>query len=110
MAKYMIVYKGKATDLSDMSQEDMQAVMMQWGAWMEGLGTAMVDMGQPFGSNSSVVDDGSAGNAADLSGYSILEADSMDAARAMATGHPFLSDAAGEFAIDIYEMMPAPGM
>jgi len=70
----------------------------------------MIDMGQPFGGAASIVDDGSQGSAPPLSGYSIIEADSMDAAKAYSASHPFLSDGNGEFAIDLFEMMPAPGM
>jgi hypothetical protein len=110
MAKYMIVYKGEATDMSEMDPEAAEAVMGKWAVWMEGVGAAMVDMGQPFGPSASVVDDGSQRAADPASGYSVLEADSLDAAKALTSGHPYLSDATGAFAIDIYEMMPAPGM
>jgi hypothetical protein len=108
MAQFMIVYKGDATDMSEMTQEDMQAVMAKWAEWMQGVGFALTDLGTPFGPSSSIVDDGSAGTAASLTGYSIVEADSMDAARALADGHPFLSEGKGNFAIDLYELMPVP--
>ena len=110
MAKYMILYKGEATDMSQMSQDEMQAVMGKWAAWMGSVGSAMTDMGNPFGTGASVVDDGSEGTATSLTGFSILEADSMEAAKALTNGHPFLSDGTGEFAIDIFEILPAPGM
>ena len=35
MAKYMMVYKGEATDMSDMTEEEANAVMAKWGAWMQ---------------------------------------------------------------------------
>lgn len=46
----------------------------------------------------------------DLSGYSIVEADDLASAQALADGHPYLSDSGGDFAIDIFEMMPVPEM
>ncbi|MEA3511159.1 MAG: YciI family protein [Actinomycetota bacterium] len=110
MAQFMIVYKGDATDMAEMTEEEMQAVMMKWAAWMEGVGSALADVGAPFGPSSSIVDDGSPGTAVSLTGYSILEADSMDAARALADDHPFLSEGKGNYAIDLYEMMPVPTM
>ena len=110
MAKYMIVYKGEATDMEDMAPEQVQEVMGKWAAWMEGVGPAMVDMGQPFGPSASMVDDGTEQAADAASGYSVIEADSLEAAKAMTKGHPYLSDQTGKYAIDIYEMMPAPGM
>jgi len=108
MAKFMMVYKGEATDMSDMSPEDAQAVMAKWGAWMQRVGPALTDLGTPFGGGVSVVDDGSSGTALPLTGYSIVEADDMSGAVALADGHPYLSEGAGDFAIDIFELMPIP--
>lgn len=108
MAKFMMIYKGEATDMSDMSQEQMQAVMEKWAIWMGNVGEALSDIGTPFGPGSSVIDDGSSGTAASLTGYSIVEADDIAGAAALADGHPYLSDGAGSFAIDIYELLPVP--
>ena len=108
MPKYMLVYKGEATDMSDMTPEQGQEVMAKWAQWMEKIGPALSDIGTPFGPNSSVVDDGSSGTATSLSGYSVIEAADMDAARALVDGHPFLSESTGDYAVDIYEQMPVP--
>ena len=54
------------------------------------------------------MDDGSAGTTTSLTGYSIVEADSMNGARALAYGHHYLSDGQGDYAIDIYELLPLP--
>ena len=54
--------------------------------------------------------DGTSGTAAPLTGCTIVEADSMDAAKALTVGHPFLSEGKGDYAIDIYELMPVPEM
>jgi hypothetical protein len=108
MSHYILVYKGEATDMSDMTPEQGMEVMAKWGVWMERVGDALKDIGTPFGPGSSVVDDGSSGSAASLTGYSIVEADDMDSARALCDGHPYLSEGAGKFAIDVYELMPVP--
>ena len=110
MAKFMMVYKGEATDMSAMTEAEVSAVMAAWGVWIQNVGPALVDVGTPFGSGVSVVDDGSAGTAVSLSGYSIVEADDMDGARAFASNHPFLSEGKGDFAVDVYELMPVPMM
>ena len=73
MPQYIIVYKGEATDMADMSQEEMMSVMQKWEEWMTGVGSALADIGAPFGPSSSLVDDGSDGTAAPLTGYSILQ-------------------------------------
>lgn len=108
MSRYILVYKGEATDMADMTQEQMEGVMEKWAVWMQGVGDALTDIGTPFGPGTSVVDDGSSGTAASLTGYSIVDADDMAAAVALADGHPFLSEGSGNFAIDIYELMPVP--
>jgi hypothetical protein len=108
MPKFMIVYKGEATDMSDMSQEQAQEVMAKWGTWMQRVGAALVDVGAPFGPGTSLVDDGSSGSAVSLTGYSIVEAADMAAAQSLADGHPYLSEGKGDFAIDIFELMPVP--
>ena len=108
MAQFMMVYKGEATDMANMSEEEGAAVMAKWGTWMEKVGSSLSDVGAPFGPISSLVDDGSSGTAAAASGYSIVEAGDMAGAQALAGGHPYLSDGNGNYAIDIYELMPVP--
>lgn len=84
--------------------------MAKWGAWMGRVGGALVDIGTPLGAGVSVVDDGSAGTATPLSGYSIVQAASLDEAESLVDGHPYLSDGSGDYAVDIYEMLPTPEM
>ncbi|MDH3498803.1 MAG: YciI family protein [Acidimicrobiia bacterium] len=108
MPKYMMVYKGEATDMADMTEEQANEVMAKWGAWMQSVGSALADLGTPFGPSTSLVDDGTTGTAAPFSGYSIVEAADLDAAAALADGHPYLSEGKGDYAIDIYELMPVP--
>lgn len=108
MPKYMMIYKGEATDMSEMTPEQGADVMAKWGAWMQKVGPALSDVGSPFGPGSSKVDDGSAGTALSATGYSIVEAADMAGAQALADGHPYLSDGSGDYAIDIFEMLPVP--
>ena len=108
MSKYIMIYKGEATDTADMTQEQAAEVMAKWGAWMEKVGSALVDVGTPFGPGISIVDDGSTTTPVSLSGYSIVEAADLGAAQALASGHPYLSEGNGNFAIEIYEMTPVP--
>ena len=108
MAKFILIYKGEATDMSDMTPEQGAEVMAKWAAWMERVGRALVDIGTPFGPGHSVVDDGNAGTAAPLTGYSIVEAADMNAADDLTDGHPYLSEGKGNFAVDIFELLPVP--
>jgi hypothetical protein len=108
MAKFMYLYKGPASDMSGMSDEDVKVMIDQWGAWMGRVGKALLDVGSPMANSASIVDDGSAGEPALLSGYSIVEAADLEEAKALADGHPFLSAGTGEFSVDIFELFPAP--
>lgn len=108
MANYMYVYKGEATDMADMTPEQGAEVMAKWNAWMANVGDALVDVGTPFGPGTSCVDDGSSAAAAAATGYSIVSADDLDGARSLTNGHPYLSEGLGNYAIDIYELMPVP--
>jgi len=108
MARFMMVYKGEATDMSDMTEEEAGAVMAKWAEWMGKVGPALADIGTPFGPGASLVDDGTSGTAASLTGYSIVEAADLSAAQQLADGHPYLSEGLGNFAIDLYELMPVP--
>jgi hypothetical protein len=71
-------------------------------------GSALVDGGTPFGAGSAVSDDGSTGQPSDLNGYSIIEADNLDEARALTKDHPFLAEGKGRFTIEIFELVPLP--
>lgn len=108
MSRYMLIYNGAATDPSQMSPEDAAKVMDGWRAWMGKVGPALVDVGTPFGAGTSIVDDGSSGDAIPLSGYSIVEAGSLNEAQSLAESHPFLSEGKGRYAVEVYEMLPVP--
>jgi hypothetical protein len=108
MSQYIMIYKGESTDTADMTEEQASEVMAKWGAWIGTVGEALVDIGSPLGQGVSLVDDGSTTAPVALAGYSIVEAANLEAAQDLADGHPFLSEGAGNFAIEIFEMMPVP--
>ncbi|MBI2023590.1 hypothetical protein HYT01_03450 [Candidatus Giovannonibacteria bacterium] len=110
MKKFILLYNGPATDPSDMPEEARKAIMAKWGEWMVKAGSSLVDMGQPMVNGASVVDDGTNGVPTQLNGYSIIQADDMEKAKALVAGHPFLSEGAGKFSVEIYELLPAPKM
>lgn len=108
MARFMLIYKGEATDMADMTEEQAQDVMAKWGAWMGKVGPALSDIGAPFGGGVSMVDNGTTAEPTSLTGYSIIEADDLAAAQGLADGHPYLSEGAGNYSIEIYELTPVP--
>ncbi|MDH4116218.1 MAG: YciI family protein [Acidimicrobiia bacterium] len=92
MAKYVFGYHGGSGMAG--TEEEMAAVMAAWEAWYGQIGAALVDGGAPFGASKTVAADGSTsdgGGANPLTGYTVVQADSIDAAVAMAKGCPILS-------------------
>jgi hypothetical protein len=106
MSKYIYLYRGPATQMENMSEEESAAQMKAWGDWIGRVGPALADVGNPFGNRTAVVDDGTGRDPGDLNGYSIVEADSLDAARALADNHPFLTEGKGRFAVEVFELVP----
>ncbi len=90
MAKYLFVYHGGENPKSD---EEAAEVMDAWGTWLGSMGSAVVDGGNPVGQSSTVQPDGSVtndGGANPASGYSLIEAASLEDAIAKAKGCPIL--------------------
>ena len=89
MANFLLLYTGGSMPESPAEQE---AVMQAWGAWFGKIGSNLVDGGNPFTpkaksiSSNGTVSDGPVGELA--SGYSIIKADSLDAAVAIARECP----------------------
>ena len=102
MAKFIYLYRGATPDLTP---EQGVERMAAFAAWMEKVGPALVDAGNPFGANASLRDDGTEGTAGDLIGYSVVEADDLAAAKAFTDGLPFLSDSDGKCAVEIFELL-----
>lgn len=106
MAKYLLLYHGGR---QPESEEEGASVMQAWTEWLGGLGPSLVDGGNPFTPaaksvrSDGAVGDGPAGSMA--TGYSIVEADSLDAAAEIATGCPHLA-ADGEISVfETFEVM-----
>ena len=99
MAKYVLAYSGGSMPETE---EAGAAVMAAWGAWLGGLGDAIVDQGNPFGASASVSADGSVSDAgaSNINGYSIVKADSLAAATTLVKDCPALS---GGGTVDVYE-------
>ena len=106
MAKFIFLYRGPATPMEDFSPEQGAEQLAAWNAWMETAGPAMVEFGNPFGERTAVVDDGTTREPGDLNGYSIVQADTLAAAKALTEKHPFLTEGKGRCAIEVFELAP----
>ncbi|MGZ4591955.1 MAG: hypothetical protein ACXV3C_07895 [Actinomycetes bacterium] len=108
MSKYLFLYRGPATPMEDFTPEQTAEQTKAWGDWTGRVGSALTDVGAPFAARGAVGDDGSSPTPSDQNGYSIVEADSLEGARALADKHPFLAEGKGRFSIEIFELAPMP--
>ena len=103
MSKYLLVYQGKIDPSWQPTPEQADAAMQAWTSWGDKVGSQLTDFGAPTGPRSRV---GGSGDALPITGYTIVEAGSLDDARVLCDAHPFLEDAPADFSIDVYELMP----
>lgn len=94
MSDFLLLYQGGSMPETEEAQKQ---AMDAWTAWFTELGAAVKDAGNPFsGASSSIAADGavSNGGGGTASGYSVITADSLDAAVAMSKGCPVLQGGA----------------
>ena len=103
MARFIYLYRGPVPDLTPEQGAEREHA---FAAWIDKVGATLIDIGSPFGASASVRGDGTEGTAADLSGYTIVDADDLAAAKAFTDGLPFLSGNDGECAVDVFELRP----
>jgi hypothetical protein len=106
MSKYIYLYRGPATPMDSFTEQQRAEQMEAWGQWITRLGPSLTDVGAPFGARTALADDGSSPDPVELNGYSIVEAGSLDAARALADKHPFLTEGKGRFSVEVFELVP----
>ena len=105
MAKYLLAYHGGGMPETE---EEGARVMAAWGDWMGELGDALNDPGNPTGQASTIAADGSVstdGGANPVTGYSIVTADSLDQAVALAKGCPVFSSGGSVEVCETFEVM-----
>jgi hypothetical protein len=102
--KYVLVYRGGGMPEGEAARE---AVMAAWGQWYERLGSAVVDPGNPTVRSRTISPDGavSGEESASISGYTILSADGLDAAVALARACPVLASGASIEVVEAPDMM-----
>ena len=94
MANYLLVYHGGS---QPESAEAGAKVMEAWTNWFSVVGESVVDRGNPVTQVRTVANNGtvSDGGINPSSGYSVVTADSLDAAVNLAKGCPILNGGGG---------------
>lgn len=86
MGNFLFLYHGGSQPTSP---EEGQKVMEAWTNWFGSLGDAVVDAGNPTSVTKTVDASGAvSGSSSAVNGYSVVKADSHDAAVAIAQGSP----------------------
>ena len=99
MSKFLVLYRSPVSareQIASASPEEAQAGMQAWQTWAENAGSALVDLGAPL--------DGQG----DVTGFSILQADSRASVDELLADHPHRHTPGAE--IDVLEFMAPPGM
>jgi hypothetical protein len=111
MKKFLLLYLSPVSaeqQMQNASPEDMQKGMEPWVRWFDTNKQAMVEMGTPTGNEMNVTKAGSSRPTTFIGGYSIVQAEDMDAVKAVLSDHPHYMMEGNS--IEVLELMPMPGM
>ena len=114
MKKFLVLYHAPAESMAqtmNFTPEQQAKGMEAWMQWAQKCGSQLVEMGSPLMNGQQLSADGSvAASHKNVSGYSILEAENLDAAKALLEGHPHISGWNPDATIEVHETMALPGM
>ena len=90
MPAYLLTYHGGQLPKGE---EDEAELSVAWYEWLDAIAEALIDAGNPTGESVRLGPDGTLQEAGDerTSGYSIIEADDLEAATLIARSCPVLS-------------------
>lgn len=105
MAQYIITYLGGN---QPSTPEEGKQHFAKYKEWLSSLGNSAVSPANPFKNTNTISPDGevTAGSKTAMSGYTVIDVDSMDAALDVAKACPFL-DIGGS--LEVSELMQMPG-
>jgi hypothetical protein len=112
MKKFMVLYMAPSAQFEEMMKnatpEQQQKGMQLWMDWMTANRESLVDGGGPLGKTKRVDASGARDTKNEVGGYSIVQAESHDAAvKMLGKDHPHMMMPSGW--IEITEIMPIPG-
>jgi hypothetical protein len=113
MKKFLVLYMGDAAAMADMMKnstpEQRKKGMEAWTKWMEKHKASFVDRGAPVGKTKRVDSKGASNAKNAIGGYSVIQAESAEAATKMfGKDQPHLQ-MPGSW-IEITEVLEIPGM
>lgn len=113
MKKFFVLYKAPIEEfqkaMKNWTPEEQKESMAEWGEWMKKHQADLVDGGAPIGKTKQVTKDGVKDIKNDIGGYSIVQADSHEAATKIFTDSPHFKRIGGP-TIEVMEIMQMSGM
>jgi hypothetical protein len=112
MKKFMALYLAPISAIEQMNNttpEQAKAGMQEWARWGDVHQRSIVDMGAPLGKTKKVTSEGVSDTRNDITGYSIVEADSLESAAEIFANHPHFKMGDG-VSIEIIEAVALPEM
>jgi hypothetical protein len=95
MKKFLVLYRMDVAEMQKMmastSEEERKKSMGKWESWMKKNMASMADHGGPVGKTKRVAASGTTDIRNDVGGYSIVQAESQEAAAALFADSPHLT-------------------
>jgi hypothetical protein len=113
MKKFLVLYMANAAAMAEMMKnatpEQQKQGMDAWMKWMSANQSSLIDGGAPLGKTKRLDTKGTSDTKNDIGGYSIVQAESADAAaKILGKDHPHLRMPSAW--IEVIEIMQIPGM
>lgn len=111
MKKFFVLYKAPIEEfqkaMTEWTPQERKASMKEWEEWMNDHKEELIDSGAPLGKTKQVTKGGVADIKNDIGGYSIVQAESHDAAAKIFADSPHFKRMEGS--IEVMEIMPMAG-
>jgi hypothetical protein len=113
MKNFLAIYTGtpmsKWNELPEKERKEREtAGIAAWHAWVERNKQVIVDMGSPLGKTKAVSRSGIADTRNNMTGYTVVRAESHEQAARLFEGHPHFTIFPGD-SVEVMECLPIPG-
>ena len=112
MKKFLLLYTSPVSaeeQMASANPQEMQKSMQPWIEWFTAVGSGLLDRGMPLGNPKHVTTSGVAVGTLHVTGYSMIQAESMDKALELAQKQPHLTMGEGR-SVEVLEVLSMPGM
>ena len=116
MKRFVAIYLGSATGLAQWKATDNQkrkeqekAGMDAWMKWVKENEASIVDLGSPLGKTKRINAEGILDTKNEITGYTIVQAESHEAAAELFANHPHFMIFPGD-SVEVMECLPIPRM